>query len=229
MRRRVLIVEDDRSLAKILRAKLTIEGFDVAWAENGETAQTQARTLAPDVILLDVSLPGVSGFELCRTWRDRKRTAILMLTARSEKRDRLRGLRLGADDHITNPFDMEELLARIQVVLRRLRPDIERLTLGRVTIDFHTYRAHAGDGSAIELTQREFEILRYLAERPDIIVSRDELLHAIWEYTAAGHTRAVDQAILRLRRKIEPDAGHARFIHTVHGNGYRLTPEGSDG
>ncbi len=145
-----------------------------------------------------------------------------MLTARSQKADRIRGLKLGADDYVTKPFDLEELLARIHAVLRRSRPDVERLTLGQVTIDFRTLHAWAGQQD-LELTHREFELLRYLAERQEVVVDRDELLREVWGYASAPHTRSVDQAIVRLRKKIEPDPQHPVFIHTVHGNGYCLT------
>ena len=223
MKRRILIVEDNAGLASVLADNLVIEGFDVETVDDGDRAVAKAREFAPDLIVLDVMLPGKDGFELCGLLRQGRRTPIVMLTARSQKIDRVRGLKLGADDYVTKPFDLEELLARIHAVLRRSRPDVEQLTLGRVTIDFHALRASAGD-EEIDLTHREFELLRYLAERQEVVVERDELLREVWGYASAPHTRSVDQAIVRLRKKIEPDPQHPVFIHTVHGNGYCLTP-----
>jgi two-component system response regulator VicR len=223
MRRRILIVEDNVGLASVLADNLMLEGFDVQTVGDGDQAVTKAREFAPDLIVLDVMLPGKDGFELCGLLRQGRRTPIVMLTARSQKDDRIRGLNLGADDYVTKPFDLEELLARIHAVLRRSRPDIERLTLGRVTIDFRTLRATAGS-EVIDLTHREFELLRYLAERQEVVVERDELLREVWGYASAPQTRSVDQAIVRLRKKIEPDPQHPVFIQTVHGDGYCLTP-----
>ena len=222
MKRRILIVEDNAGLASVLADNLVIEGFDVQTVDDGNLAVAKARDFSPDLIILDVSLPGKDGFELCGLLRQGRRTPIVMLTARSQKADRIRGLKLGADDYVTKPFDLEELLARIHAVLRRSRPDVEQLTLGRVTIDFRTLRAWAGDQD-LDLTHREFELLRYLAERQEVVVDRDELLREVWGYASAPHTRSVDQAVVRLRKKIEPDPQHPVFIHTVHGNGYCLT------
>jgi DNA-binding response OmpR family regulator len=223
MKRRILIVEDNAGLASVLADNLVIEGFEVQTVDDGDLAVGKAREFAPDLIILDVSLPGKDGFELCGLLRQGRRTPIVMLTARSQKADRIRGLKLGADDYVTKPFDLEELLARIHAVLRRSRPDVEQVTLGRVTIDFRALRAWS-DQEDLDLTHREFELLRYLAERQEVVVDRDELLREVWGYASAPHTRSVDQAVVRLRKKIEPDPQHPVFIHTVHGNGYCLTP-----
>jgi DNA-binding response OmpR family regulator len=223
MKPRILIVEDDAALSGILRDNFTAEGYDVQCVVNGDIAVANAREFAPDLILLDVGLPGSNGFDLCSVLRGRRRTPIVMLTARSDKRDKLKGLELGADDYITKPFDLQELLARIHAVLRRACQGVERLALGAVTVDFRRLQAWNGSG-AIEFSHREFELLRYLAERPHKVVGRAELLHEIWGYLETPLTRSVDNAIVRLRRKIEPDPQHPRFIHTVHGDGYCLTP-----
>jgi two-component system response regulator VicR len=223
MKRRVLIVEDNAGLASVLADNLVVEGFEVQTVDDGDLAVAKAREFSPDLIVLDLMLPGKDGFALCGLLRQGRRTPIVMLTARSQKDDRIRGLKLGADDYVTKPFDLEELLARIHAVLRRSRPDVERLTLGRVTIDFRALRAWS-DSEDIDLTHREFELLRYLAERQEVVVDRDELLREVWGYASAPHTRSVDQAVVRLRKKIEPDPQHPVFIHTVHGNGYCLTP-----
>jgi len=223
MKPRILIVEDDAALSGILRDNFVSEGYEVQCVVNGGVAVAKAREFAPDLILLDLGLPGSNGFDLCSVLRGRRRTPIVMLTARSDKRDKLKGLELGADDYITKPFDLQELLARIHAVLRRARQGVDRLALGNVTIDFRRLQAWNGT-AAIEFSHREFELLRYLAERPNKVVGRTELLHEIWGYIETPLTRSVDNAIARLRRKIEPDPQHPRFIHTVHGDGYCLTP-----
>ena len=225
MKKRILIVEDDASLARVLRDNLTFDGFDVKCAADGDTALSEARTFAPDLVVLDVMLPDTNGFDLCGVLRHGGQTPIIMLTARSQKADKLQGLNLGADDYITKPFDLEEFLARVRAVLRRARPAMEQLTLGRVIIDFRARHATRADRT-LHLTYREFELLQYLAERQEHVVYRDELLREVWGYPNAPSTRSVDHAIARLRKKIEPDPHHPRFIHTVHGDGYCLTPEG---
>jgi two-component system response regulator VicR len=227
-KRRILVVEDDRALATVLKVKLAMEGFEVEWVGDGNRAPNVARTFAPDLIVLDVSLPGKNGFELCKMWRESMSTPIIMLTARSDKADKLRGLAAGADDYMTKPFDSQELVARILAVLRRVRPTIARLQLGGVAIDFETSVAHKS-GKPVKLTHREFAMLRYLAERANNIVHRDELLHIIWGYPDAPYThRAVDQAVARLRKKIEADPHQPLFLHTAHGDGYYLSLAPSD-
>jgi DNA-binding response OmpR family regulator len=222
MKRRILIVEDNAGLASVLSDNLILEGFDVRTVDDGNLAITRSREFAPDLIILDVMLPGKDGFELCGLLRHGRRTPVIMLTARSQKDDRIRGLRLGADDYVTKPFDLEELLARIHAVLRRTRPNVERMVLGQIVIDFRSLKAW-DDKQEIDLTHREFELIRYLAERQGVVVDRDELLREVWGYASAPNTRSVDQAVVRLRKKIEPDPQHPVFIHTVHGNGYCLT------
>lgn len=149
----------------------------------------------------------------------------MFLTARGQRADKLRGLNAGADDYITKPFDLEEFLARVQVVLRRARPVVESIVLGEVTVDFRAERSTRGRRE-IHLTHREYELLRYLAERQERIVDREELLRAVWGYPDVPNTRSVDHAIARLRRKIEPDLHNPRYIHTIYGGGYSLTPNG---
>ena len=226
MKKRILVVEDDAALARVLRDNLTFVGFDVQCATDGSAALHIVREFTPDLVVLDLMLPGISGFELCGLLRQRGRTPIIILTARGQKADKLRGLNLGADDYITKPFDLEEFLARVRAVLRRARPAVEQLTLGGVTIDFRAQNASKG-GRTIHLTHREFELLAYLAERQEHVVRRAELLREVWGYPDTPSTRSVDHAIARLRKKIEPDAHRPRFIHTVHGDGYCLTPAGS--
>jgi two-component system response regulator VicR len=226
MKKRVLVVEDDSNLSALLRENLLFEGFEVDCVADGDLALSRAKAFMPDLVVLDVMLPNRNGFELCGSLGRNGRTAILMLSARGQKTDNLRGLNLGADDYITKPFDLDEFLARVNAVLRRSRPSAEDLLLGAIRIDFISHTARRGD-SDIHLTHREFELLKYLAERPGRVVSREELLKELWEYPDAALTRSVDHAIARLRRKIEPDPQQPRFIHTAVGSGYSLTPEGS--
>jgi DNA-binding response OmpR family regulator len=225
VRKRILVVEDDAALAKGLQDNLLSEGFDALCVSDGSRAQASAAAFNPDLIVLDLMLPGVSGFELCRAIRDAGETPILVLTARSQKADKVRCLDHGADDYLTKPFDLEELLARIRAILRRTRPNLETLTIGAVTIDFKSRLALRG-GADLHLTHKEFEILHYLAEREGHVVHREELLKELWGYAQTPFTRSVDTAMARLRKKIESDAHHPRFIHTVHGDGYCLTPNG---
>jgi DNA-binding response OmpR family regulator len=225
MKKRVLVVEDDPVLTRVLRDNLTFEGFDVQSVTDGSQAQSVAKEFAPDLVLLDVNLPGRSGFELCEAWRQCSQIPIILLTAMGQKADKVRGLQLGADDYVTKPFDLEELLARIHAVLRRTRSFTNRLALGDVTVDFAARTATKGTAE-LDLTHRDFEILQYLAARPHTIVSRDELLRAVWGYPDTAATRAVDHAIARLRKKIEEKPHKPRYIHTVHGDGYYLSPDG---
>jgi len=225
MKKRILVVEDDAALARVLRDNLTFDGFEVDCAGDGDSALVKARSVPPDLVVLDLMLPHSNGFDLCSVLRHGGHTPIVILTARSQKADKLRGLNLGADDYITKPFDLEEFLARVRAVLRRARPAVDELMLGRVTIDFRARQASKA-GRPLHLTYREFELLQYLSERQEHAVYRDELLREVWGYPNSPATRSVDHAIARLRKKLEPDPRHPRFIHTVHGDGYCLTPTG---
>jgi len=221
-RQRILIVEDDRALARVLSDNLSFSGFDVDWVDDGAEVLNKVRATSPDLVLLDVMLPGRDGFNLCGLIRQGGRTPVIMLTARDQKIDKLKGLELGADDYITKPFDFEELQARIRAVLRRARRSATRITVGDAVIDFVAFTATRG-GLDLRLSRREFDLLGYLAEREGRIVQRDELLREIWGFPDEPATRAVDYAIRRLRRKLEADPHNPRHIHTVHGNGYSLT------
>jgi two-component system response regulator VicR len=226
MKKRVLIVEDDTNLSALLRENLLFEGFEVDCVADGDLALSRAKAFMPDLVVLDVMLPNRNGFELCGSLRRNGRTPILIVSARSQKADKLRGLNLGADDYITKPFDLDEFLARVNAVLRRSRPSADDLVLGAIRIDFISHTAKRGE-SDIHLTHREFELLKYLAERPGRVVGREELLKELWEYPDAALTRSVDHAIARLRRKVEADPQQPRFIHTAVGFGYSLTPDDS--
>jgi DNA-binding response OmpR family regulator len=219
--KRILVVEDDAALARVVTDNLRFEGFDVDWAADGAEAIDKARTFAADLILLDLMLPTYDGFELFGLLRQSGPTPIIVVTALSQKVDKVRGLQLGADDYVTKPFDLEELLARIHAVLRRTSPAAESLVLGEVTIDF-TNRSATRAGKPLYMTHREFELLRYLAEHRNRVVYRAELLREVWGYSDEPLTRSVDHAVARLRKKIEVDPRSPRCIQTVHGDGYRL-------
>src|SRR2546427_2235979 len=223
MPHRILVVEDDPTLRLVIQDNLGSEGYEVDVAADGACAISQTRAAMPDLIILDLTLPDCDGLDLLPILRLRGQVPIIILTARSQQPEKLSGLRLGADDYITKPFDMEELLARIRAVLRRARPSVSRIRLGGVTIDF--LNKHASQGKrAIPLTHREFELLSYLAERRHVVVHRDELLRSVWGYLDTDiMTRTVDFAIARLRRKIEVDRHHPKFIRTAHGDGYCLS------
>src|SRR5262245_57042367 len=225
MKKRILVVEDDAAIARVLRDNLGFEGYDVACVSTGAAAVSTVKAFAPDLVVLDLMLPDTNGFDLFPAVSQHGRIPVMILTARGQKTDKLHGLNLGADDYVTKPFDLEEFLARVRGVLRRSRPPVEQLVLGAVEIDFRSQHA-TRDELVLHLTHREFELLLYLAERRGRVVHRDELLREVWGYADAPATRSVDHAIARLRKKIEIDAHHPRFIHTVHGDGYCLTLDG---
>ena len=225
MKRRILVVEDDVLLARALCDNLTYEGFDVALANDGHAALKKAESLRPELVLLDIMLPGLNGFEICKHLANAPfRTAVIIITARSQKDDKLRGFEFGADDYVTKPFTIEELLARVNAVLRRVHPTADRLVLGDLSFDFTRYSAKRGNNPA-SFIQREMEVLHYMSERAGTVVTREELLRKIWGYQNAPLTRCVDHLIARLRIKIEEDPRHPKYIHTAHGDGYRLTSE----
>jgi DNA-binding response OmpR family regulator len=225
MKKRILVAEDDCGLARVLRDNLLSQGFEVAWVGSGDEVEHRTRDFAPDLVILDVMLPGRSGFDVLESLKKESRTPVVLLTARSQRTDILKGLHLGADDYVIKPFDLQEFLARVRAVLRRIGPSRDNLVMGNITINFLSRTARRS-GTDLYLTHREFELLQYLSERQGRIVHRDELLRDVWGYLDAPLTRSVENAILRLRRKIEADAHNPRFIHTVVGDGYTLTPEG---
>ena len=222
MKERLLLVEDDALLVRMLRDNLVYEGFEVLCAKNGAEAIRMAREMLPDLVLLDLMIPAPDGFEVCRVLgSERRRLPIIILTARSQRDDKVRGLELGADDYVTKPFALEELLARIHAVLRRTRRHVQTLALGDTIVDFERMQA-VRSGVPLALTPREFALLQYLAEHAGRAVTRDELLRTVWGYES-NLSRTVDSFVARLRRKIEVDPHHPRFIRTVHGDGYGLT------
>jgi DNA-binding response OmpR family regulator len=222
VRKKILVVEDDQGLARVLRDNLTYLDFDVQCVGDGQEALHVLHSWGGDLVLLDVMLPNANGFELCRVLRQSGRMPIIMLTARDQKVDKVRGFEAGADDYVTKPFDFDELQARIRAVLRRARLVVERIKLGAVVVDFQNLRASHGLRQ-ISLTRREFDLLAYLAERRGLAVHRSELLREVWRYPIEPATRAVDDAIKRLRRKLEADPHRPVYLTTVHGDGYCLT------
>jgi len=222
---KVLLVEDDPSILRTLADNLKFEKHDVFTAMDAETAYRIQRSQHPDLILLDLMLPGMSGLELCRKIRtDGAHVPILILTARTEEADRVLGLDLGADDYVTKPFSIPELMARIRALLRRTASVAEArdtLKFGRVEIDFKGYTARLR-GKSVEMTRKEFDILRLLVSREGTVVSRDELLSAVWGYDAYPVTRTVDNHIAGLRAKLEEDPSRPVYIQTVHGVGYKF-------
>jgi two-component system, OmpR family, alkaline phosphatase synthesis response regulator PhoP len=224
MNTRILLIEDDKAIGRLMKGNLQFEGFDVEWCETGRQAEEKVKQFVPHLVLLDLMLPaGVDGLQICRSLTESpERTPVIILTAKDQQADKVRGLVAGADDYVTKPFAFDELLARIRAVLRRTTARLDELHLGETVIDFRRLRASTGNRALI-LTDKEFEILRYLGEREGKIVSRDELLHLVWGYESTPVTRTVDNFIFRLRQKIEPDPRHPQFIHTVYGGGYRLT------
>lgn len=224
MRSRILLVEDEPSLILSLSDRLVAEGFEVEVAEDAATGFDQARHGSFDLIVLDVMLPDGSGFDLCRDLRQQRiETPILILSARGEAVDKVVGLKLGADDYLGKPFDMMELLARIEALLRRARRAAESPTyvFGPVRVDFR--RAEVlRDGRPVELSALEYRLLRYLVEHRGELLTRDDLLEKVWGYDRAVFSRTVDQHVASLRRKIEPDPARPQFLLTLYGLGYRF-------
>ena len=220
---RILVIEDDPAILRGLADNLGCESHEVLTAADGEHGYSLARTGKPDLILLDLMLPRMSGYELCRKLRaESVTTPIVMLTARGDEADRVVGLDLGADDYITKPFSVRELLARIRAVLRRAQAQSAlpaELRFGDVIVDFRRYEARKG-GQAVELTRKEFGLLRLLAARSGEAVTRDDLLNEVWGYDATPTTRTVDNHVASLRAKLEDNPSDPRHLFTVHGVGY---------
>jgi len=223
--KRILLIEDEPGLVLTLSDRLSKEGFAVESARDGESGFARATTEAFDLILLDVMLPRKNGFDVCRDLRQLgNQTPVLMLTARGQVVDKVVGLKLGADDYLTKPFEMIELLARIEALLRRApaaAPSAEIYQLGPVRVDFRKAEV-TRDGKPIELSAREFGLLRYFIEHRESAITRDALLNEVWGYNAMPSTRTVDVHVAWLRQKLEPNPRHPQYILTVHGLGYKF-------
>jgi two-component system alkaline phosphatase synthesis response regulator PhoP len=220
----ILLVEDEPGLVLTLTDRLRREGFEVTGASDGHAALELWRQRHFDLVLLDIMLPGQDGFEICaRLRRSDTRTPILMLTARGAVADRVRGLRLGADDYVQKPFEMSELLARIQALLRRAAPAGRRLRIGRAQVNFDAATVTA-EGEVIDVSAQSLRLLEYLVEHSGQALTRHTLLNKVWGHKGAPSTRTVDVHIAWLRRALEPDPKNPRHIVTVHAVGYRFDP-----
>jgi DNA-binding response OmpR family regulator len=225
--RRILIIEDDVAILRGLKDNLEYESYEVLTAEDGERGYCLIQEKKPDLIILDLMLPKMSGYELCRKVREEGVTIpILMLTARGEEMDRVVGLDLGADDYVTKPFSVPELLARIRAIIRRVQKakagDLPgEVKFGNISIDFKCFEARK-EGNILNMSRKEFGVLRLLAAREGEVVTRDELLDEVWGYDQYPTTRTVDNHIALIRNKIEDDPSQPRHLITVHGVGYKL-------
>lgn len=223
--KKILIVDDEPHMRLGLKDNLELEGYETDTASDGEEGLRKALSGEYHLLLLDVMMPKVSGLEVCRRLRaESVQTPVIFLTARGEEIDKVLGLELGADDYITKPFGLRELLARVKAILRRSSTggDEDIYQIGSLHVDFEGYRASDKKGKEVQLSHKEFEILKYLWEQRNKTVSRDDLLNKVWGYEEAPSTRTVDNFIVRLRQKIEKDPNHPQYILTVHGSGYKL-------
>jgi DNA-binding response OmpR family regulator len=229
---KVLVVEDDRTLLEVLQYNLSQQGYDVLAAADGAQGLETARIGKPDLVILDVMLPKMDGYEVCRILRQETTVPIMMLTARTEETDRVVGLEVGADDYVTKPFSMRELMARVRAMLRRtemmkqeavsgVRPALPCLKAGDFEIDAARHKVYRG-GVAIDLSRMEFALLEFLARNQGQVFSRDHLLEKVWGYDFAGDTRTVDVHVSWLRHKIEADPAHPKYLVTVRGVGYKF-------
>jgi two-component system OmpR family response regulator len=223
--KKVLLVEDDRPLAEVVTYNLRKEGYEVVTAGDGIQGLETARREKPDLVLLDIMLPGLDGLELCRLLRKESNVPIIMLTARVTETDKIVGLEVGADDYITKPFSVKELMARVRASLRRAgmsqMPGDTIIKAGDIQIDIPG-RLVTLAGKPVELTPREFDLLAYLAQNHGLVLSREQILEKVWGWEFAGDTKTVDVHVSWLRRKLESDPSQPQYIITVRGAGYRF-------
>ncbi|MCG8403255.1 MAG: response regulator transcription factor [Firmicutes bacterium] len=230
---KILVVDDEKNIVELVKFNLEREGFTVVAAYDGLDAIKAAQSEKPDLVVLDIMIPSLDGLEVCRQLRQNQETRgipVIMLSARGEELDRILGLEIGADDYVTKPFSPRELLARIKARLRRFNTGIDekasaggakRMILGRLVIDQERFEVLV-DGERQELTPKEFELLRFMAQEPGKVFSREQLLEKIWGYDFAGDSRTVDVHIRHLRQKLEKYQGMPQYIETVRGVGYRF-------
>ncbi len=231
MEKKILVVDDEKPIVEILKINLQKEGYVVFEAYDGEEAVSKAMVVEPDLILLDVMLPKLDGFSVCKKIREKSSVPILMLTAREEELDKVLGLELGADDYITKPFSIRELMARIKANMRRNQVAFEdktekeqqELRIGSFVLDFNRYELYKDD-KLIDLTIREFDLVKFLASQPNKVFSRQSLLESVWDYEYYGDVRTVDVTVRRLREKVEDDPSEPRYIMTKRGVGYYFQP-----
>lgn len=226
--KKILIIEDEASISDIIKFNLIKEGYAVEAAYDGQDGLHKALHNSPDLILLDVMLPIMDGFEVCKKIREKNSVPILMLTAKEEEVDKVLGLELGADDYITKPFGMRELIARIKANIRRtdimedkMNAPADVQSFGNLEVDMNRYEVRKS-GVVLDLTLREFELLKYLAEREEKVFSREQLLEEVWGYEYYGDIRTVDVTIRRLREKLEDDPSDPKYIITKRGIGYNF-------
>lgn len=228
MDRKILVVDDEKPIADILRFNLEKEGYDVTLAHDGEEAVKKALEWDPDLILLDIMLPKKDGFQVLKEIREHKQTPVIMLTAKEEEVDKIQGLEMGADDYITKPFSIRELSARVKANIRRgemINNNIGEkepkniINSGNIEIDLNKYEVKK-NGESIELTLREFELLKFIATKPEQVFSREKLLQEVWGYEYYGDIRTVDVTIRRLREKIEDNSSNPQHVITKRGVGY---------
>lgn len=227
MNERILVVDDEPKIIKLAQDYLEQAGYRIVTALTGPTALTAARHEKPDLVVLDLNLPGMDGLDVCRTLRRESDVPIIMLTARVDEIDRLIGLEVGADDYITKPFSPRELVARVRAVLRRAQGEVRPssvLQVGELEIDLNGHRVSRA-GQALSLTRTEFQLLAVLAQHPGQTFSREQLLDRLHGVIYQGFDRSVDSHIKNLRRKVEPDPLAPTYIHTVYGVGYKFTDE----
>lgn len=232
--KKILVIEDEKAISDIIKFNLTKEGYAVETAYDGKNGLSKALAQDVDLILLDIMLPEMDGFEVCKAVRETSSVPIIMVTAKEEEVDKVLGLELGADDYITKPFGIRELMARIKANLRRNETPESTAqtqgkgenikTYGRISIDMNRYQL-LKDGNVVELTLREFELSKYLAEREGKVFSREQLLEEVWGYEYYGDIRTVDVTVRRLREKIEDDPGNPQCILTKRGIGYYFRRE----
>ncbi|MBI2238189.1 MAG: response regulator transcription factor [Actinobacteria bacterium] len=225
----VLVVDDEEAIAEAVRARLESEGFRVVVAHDGPQAIEVCNEVRPDLVVLDLMLPGMDGLEVCKEIQRRQWTPVLMLTARTEEADKVAGFAVGADDYLTKPFSLRELAVRVKAILRRVDrirslPATEPVVRGALTVDPQRRRVTV-DGAEVALTPLEFEILLTLARDPGVVFTREQLMDRVWGYRDYAGGRVVDSHVARIRRKLGEDGGEPRFIRTVHGVGYAFAAE----
>ncbi|NQT97908.1 MAG: response regulator transcription factor [Candidatus Marinimicrobia bacterium] len=226
MKKKILIIEDEVDLVKGLKINLVDEGYEVEWSFDGKEGLRKALDETPDLIILDIMLPGMDGLDVCKELRQKQcNIPIIMLTAKGSEIDKVIGLEIGADDYVTKPFSVRELLARVKAHLRRLKRENKFLpnsyTIGDVEVDFTKYSAQRNK-QTLEFTSIEMDVLKYLITHKGEVVTRDALLDVIWGYKSYPMTRTIDNHILKLRKKIEHDPAHPKHILSVYGSGYRF-------